>query len=80
MKIYEEKRLFDFTFWGGAEFLALILTEEEFDIIEQNLNEVYGKEHSFEDTFINDLFWFDTNFIAECLGYNNFEEMMENRR
>lgn len=31
------------------------------------------------DTEINDIFWFEEDFIAETLGYNDFEELMNDR-
>ena len=80
MKIYEEQRLFNFTFWGGAISAAELLTEDEFDKIEQTLADIYGDDYCYEDTFINDLFSFETDFIAQCLGYTDFETMLDERR
>ena len=31
------------------------------------------------ETEINDFFWFETDAIAEILGYKNFDELMEDR-
>ena len=41
MKIYSEKSLSDFEFWGGARDTAELLTVEELDSIEATLEEIY---------------------------------------
>lgn len=72
MKIYEEKRLADFQFWSGAK-RAEILTDEQFDTIESLLESEYPD--GVEDTFINDLFWFEPDTIAEWLGFTDWEAL-----
>lgn len=74
MKIYEEKSLRDFEFWSGAKDTVKYLTLDELDTIESILEDIYPD--GMEDTQINDLFWFDDDWIAEMLGYNDFEEIM----
>lgn len=74
MKIYEEKSLSNFEFWSGARDRVKYLTDSELDQIEAILEDAYPD--GMEDTQINDLFWFDEDWIAEMLGYNNFEEIM----
>ncbi len=73
MKIYQEISLSNFEFWSGAKDRAEKLTEAEFDQIEAILSELYPEGVS--DTFINDLFWFEEDSIAEWLGYSSFEEI-----
>lgn len=70
MKIYREESLSDFDFWSGAVPVARKLTDEEFDIIEQCLEDS-GEE--FSDTDINDFFWFETETICEWLGITEDE-------
>lgn len=77
MKVYEEMRLFDFTFWGGAYYHAREIAEEDFDRIEEILEELFPDGIS--DTKINDIFWFEEDFLAECLGYNSWEQFLEDR-
>ena len=67
MKVYEELNLKDFESWSGA-------TETKNKIIEN------GKEEEFEElieelfpngvsaTELNDLLWFDDEYILNCLG------------
>ena len=74
MKIYEEKSLRHFEFWSGAKDTVKYLTDDELDTIESLLEDIYPD--GMEDTEINDLFWFDDDTIAEWLGYNDFEEIM----
>ena len=74
MKIYTEKSLKNFEFWSGAEDTVKYLTLDELDIIEDCLEECYPD--GIDETELNDIFWFEDDMIAEWLGYNNFEEIM----
>lgn len=61
-----EKSLKDFDFWSGAIANAKNLTDEEFDLIENYLEE---SGELMTETEINDFFWFDMEFWAiEILG------------
>ena len=79
MKIYKEKNLKNFVFWGGARDIVKYLTDEELDTIESLLEECYPE--GMTETEINDFFWFQSGFIADWLGYSSFDEIMnrENR-
>ena len=74
MKIYEEKSLKNFEFWSGAKDTVKYLTDDELDQIEAILEDSYPD--GMEDTQINDIFWFEEDWVAEMLGYNDFEEIM----
>lgn len=74
MKIYEEKTLNDFEFWGGAVNRVNYLTYEELETLTEILEDLYPE--GVEDTTINDLFWFEEDTIAEWLGYSDFEEII----
>lgn len=74
MTVKTEIALKDFEFWSGAAEIAKYLTDDEFDVIENYLEEEYP--NGIDETDINDLFWFESDFIAEMLGYNSFEEIM----
>lgn len=73
MKIYAEKSLRYFDFWSGARDRANVLTYEELDQIESMLEELYPD--GMEDTAINDLFWFEEDWIAEMLGFADWEAL-----
>ena len=77
MTIIKEERLENFEFWSGARYLADKLTSKEFDIIEELLEELYPD--GMEETEINDFFWFDGDTIAQALGYEDEDDMIENR-
>lgn len=76
MRMYEEKDLKDFEFWGGAIATAEMLTEEDFDTIEACMNDC-GEEWSVGA--INDLFWFDDESIAMWLGYESWDDLVDDR-
>ena len=74
MKLYKEESISNFEFWSGAKDTAKYLTDEEFNTIESMLEELYPDGMS--ETQLNDLFWFESDTIAEWLGYSDFEEIM----
>ena len=74
MKVYAETSLTDFEFWSGAKDTVKYLTDEELEQIETILEELYPD--GIDETTVNDIFWFEDDTIAEWLGYNNFEEIM----
>lgn len=74
MKIYTEDTLRNFDFWSGAKDTVKYLTDDELDTIENILEDLYPD--GMEDTQINDIFWFEDDWIAEMLGYEDFEELM----
>ena len=61
--------------WSGARDRIKYLTYEEIDTILTLLDECYPE--GLTDTQVNDFFWFEEDTIAEWLGYNNFDEIME---
>ena len=66
MRIKTEKSLQHFQFWSGAKELAERLTWEELIEIENQLEELYPD--GLTETEINDLFWFDSEFICDLIG------------
>ena len=66
MKIYEEKSLTDFEFWGGAKDNAAMLTIEELEQLGDLLEDCYPGGIS--STAVNDIMWFDFEWICEMLG------------
>jgi len=75
MKIYREIPLTEFEFWAGGKQTVEELTEDELDQIEQILEEIYPE--GMDETEVNDFFWFERELIAEWLGYEDFDEIME---
>ena len=66
MKTFDEIRLTEFNFWAGAKDNAKMLTYEEMEMVDDALMDIYPEGIS--STTINDLFWFDFDFICECIG------------
>ena len=75
MRIYREVPLTEFDFWAGARDRVKYLSHDELDHIEQLLEELFPDGIS--ETDVNDLFWFEDELIAEWLGYEDFDEIME---
>ena len=75
MTICKEESLRDFEFWSGAADTVKYLTIDDLDTIENILEDIYPD--GLNATQLNDLFWFDDDTIAEWLGFNNFDEIME---
>lgn len=76
MKIYTEISLNNFNTWAGANSTKDELTWEELDILEEALNELYPD--GLDETTVNDIFWFETDWIAEILGYSDWEDLIDN--
>ena len=62
-----------FEFWSGARATAYALTWEQLDEVESILEELYPD--GMTETELNDLFWFDDDYIAELLGFDDFEAL-----
>lgn len=75
MKVYTETTLRDFEFWCGAKDTAEHLTDRELEAIESIFEDLYPD--GMEDTQINDVFWFEEDWIAEMLGYEDFEDLLK---
>jgi hypothetical protein len=75
MKIYRDISLTEFDFWAGAKVTVKYLTEDELEQIEQILEDICPEGLS--ETDLNDIFWFEDDLIAEWLGYENFDKIME---
>lgn len=81
MKIVREISLSDFEFWGGAKETAKYLTTEDFDTIEQSLEDEVAAsgEYPYTETQLNDLFCFEEDYIAQILGYEDWADLINDR-
>lgn len=66
MTIKTEQSLRYFEFWSGAKSNAAMMTAEELDSVESALEELYPD--GMTDTEINDLFWFDFDYVCDLIG------------
>lgn len=72
MKVSKEIFLCDFKPWAGAKENFNLLTLKEMKIIEEIIEDLYPDGIS--ETELNDILWFDDEFIADCLGYKDYED------
>lgn len=77
MKIYYEHYLHDFNFWSDAKDNVKYLTEDDFTVVELELEEMYPD--GIEETDLNDLFRFDMDEISKILGYCDFDDLKKRR-
>ena len=75
MRIYRDIPLTQFEFWAGANDTIKYLTDYELEQLEQILEDLCPEGLS--ENAINDIFWHERDLIAEWLGYENFDEIME---
>lgn len=67
MKIYREGSLSNFEFWSGAILNAEEFTLEELDQITAEL-ETLDDGDGYDETQINDLMWFEPEYLASLIG------------
>lgn len=66
-----------FEFWSGAVNTVETLRDaglfdQAWDLVCEMLE--CGND-DITETSINDMFWFESDYIAECLGYDDFEDL-----
>lgn len=66
MKIYREESLSNFEFWSGAIANAEEFTLEELDRIGDMLEA--ESPDGMDETEINDLMWFEPEYLASLIG------------
>ena len=67
MKIYREESLSNFKFWSGAILNAEEFTLEELDQITAALESLDDGD-GYDETQINDLMWFEPEYLASLIG------------
>ena len=72
MKIYQEKSLSRFEFWGNAQRNVEQLSDYEINQVESILEEVYPD--GIEATALNDIFAFDFEWVCEVLDIKPWYE------
>ena len=75
MIIRNEESLRYFEFWAGAKDRVKYLSFKQLDTIENILEDIYP--NGIDETTVNDIFWFEEDTIAEWLGFDNFDEIIE---
>lgn len=73
MKVYEDINLKDFESWAGAtETKNKIINEGKEEEFEELIEELFPNGVS--ATELNDLLWFDQEYILDTLGIESLEE------
>lgn len=73
MIIKTEKNLRDFEAWSGAiETKKLILDAGKEEEFEELIEEIYPE--GIDETNLNDILWFDSDWVLETLGIEEEEE------
>ena len=68
MKIYRDESLSNFEFWSGAIANAEEFTLEELDRIGEELEILDCEGDGYDETQINDLMWFEPEYLASLIG------------
>lgn len=68
MKIYRDESLSNFEFWSGAISNAEEFTLEELDRIGEELEALDYEGNGYDETQINDLMWFEPEYLASLIG------------
>lgn len=73
MKIFTEQSIADFGAWSGAkETQQRIIEENKESEFDQLIEELYPD--GIDETQLNDILWFEDNWIFEQLGISDEEE------
>jgi hypothetical protein len=78
MKITKEISLYNFEAWSGAKDTLGELTISECDQLQAILEDIYPD--GMDETQLNDILWFENDWIAECLGYRNWEHLVRDHK
>lgn len=75
MRIYTDITLHDFEAWSGAVDTLETLTSAQIDELENLIEEIFPD--GCDETELNDFLWFENDYIAELLGFENWEQLEE---
>ena len=73
MIVSRELTLTSFDFWSGAKDHSF--TYSEMNSLESSLEDLYPNGTT--ETTINDLFWFEEEFLCDCLGIDFESDYLE---
>lgn len=73
MKVSSELSLVNFNFWSGAE--SHKFTYSELKELEFILEDLYP--YGIEETKVNDIFWFEEEFLCESIGIDFEDDYLE---
>ena len=73
MQIYYELDLLRFEAWSGGKHTLDTLTYEQTEQLQTILEEAYPE--GLDETALNDILWFEDDWIAEMLGFDDWEHL-----
>jgi hypothetical protein len=73
MQIYYELDLLRFEAWSGGKDTLNTLTYDQTEQLQTILEEAYPD--GLEETSLNDILWFERDWIAEMLSFNDWEHL-----
>lgn len=73
MKIYKECSLTDFEPWSGGADRYKVLTYEQLEQLDPIFEELFPD--GADEVQINDIFWLEDDWIAELLGFEDWEAL-----
>lgn len=71
MRVYSEVELMDFEAWSGGADTLEELTSEELNLLQEVIEELYPE--GLTDTQLNDILWFEDEWIGEVIGRELFQ-------
>jgi len=74
MIIKYEVDLGNFEFWSGGKDTADCLESDDWGKLEYELS-----DNEWDETELNDFFWYERDKIAEILGYSDWDDLVESR-
>lgn len=77
MLVKKEMNCYEFEFWSGGKSTVEDLTEKELEKIWDYLEE---EHEEMDEDDINNFFWFERDFIAYLLGYEDYDEILMRNR
>lgn len=78
MKLYKEEFIKTYGAWAGAVNTVDTLTDAQAEQLEAMLEEEYPG--GMGETELNDLLWFENDWIAEMLGFDDWEALEEHNK
>lgn len=74
--VIREESPYEFKYYEQAKDTIKYLTDSELEKVWETLYDT-SENKMLESTEINEFFWFETDTIAEWLGYESFDKIME---
>ena len=78
IKLYTQVELWRFDAWGGASDTLAVLNYSQCEELECIISDWYPD--GLDETQLNDILWFERDWISECLGYEDWEQLYQENK